>query len=425
MNGRNKADMVLLMAFFAFLLTLFLRLQYAGNIFFRFLHFCAEAALIGGIADWFAVTALFKKPLGISYHTAILPRRREQFTLACVRMVQAEFFSKRRIFMRIKRMNFLHLTLNWLDTAERKNILTGWVLQYIEKLAWQADLSAYAKTWETEIKNTLKNVPQDAIYQKLEQLAKSDKVQDWLTSLLAFSRSRMEGEAGREKILQVLEDFRKEKVQGSSLASLFSIFAEMSNMVNFEESAIVLQDRILCLLEELEKPESAERKILLEAVGTSLQHMAQDEDWRNFADQWREHLVDIASFQTMLQNCMKNILQRILRRDTAEGTQLGEPSVLALLVQQEIEKGIEVLKQDTAIQKNVDRFLYDLIGRTVLKAQPMLGEIATNALREMTDEQINRLVYGKVEADLLWIRMNGSIVGAIVGGVLFVLMQVV
>ena len=100
-----------------------------------------------------------------------------------------------------------------------------------------------------------------------------------------------------------------------------------------------------------------------------------------------------------------------------------EPSILAQLVQQEIEKGIEVLKQDAAIQKNVDRFLYDLIGRTVLKAQPMLGEIAANALQEMTDEQINRLVYGKVKEDLLWIRMNGSIVGAFVGGVIFVLMQ--
>ena len=120
---------------------------------------------------------------------------------------------------------------------------------------------------------------------------------------------------------------------------------------------------------------------------------------------------------------MENILQRILRRDTAEGLQLGEPSILAQLVQQEIEKGIEVLKQDAAIQKNVDRFLYDLIGRTVLKAQPMLGEIAANALQEMTDEQINRLVYGKVKEDLLWIRMNGSIVGAFVGGVIFVLMQ--
>ena len=423
MNGRNKADMVLLLAFFAFLLTLCLRLQYAGNLFFQFLHFCAEAALIGGIADWFAVTALFRKPLGISYHTAILPRRREQFTLACVRMVQAEFFSKRRIFMRIKRMNFLHLALDWLDTTERKNILTGWILQYIEKLAWQADLSGYAKIWEAEIKETLKNVPQDAIYQKLEQLAESERAQEWMTSLLSFAKAQMEGEGGRDKILQVLENFRREKVQGSSLASLFSIFAEMSNMVNFEESAIVLQERILCLLEELEKPESAERKRLLEAVATSLQHMAQDEQWREFAGQWRDQLVDMAAFQPMLRICMENILQRILRRDTAEGLQLGEPSILAQLVQQEIEKGIEVLKQDAAIQKNVDRFLYDLIGRTVLKAQPMLGEIAANALQEMTDEQINRLVYGKVKEDLLWIRMNGSIVGAFVGGVIFVLMQ--
>ena len=220
-----------------------------------------------------------------------------------------------------------------------------------------------------------------------------------------------------------MENFRREKVQGSSLASLFSIFAEMSNMVNFEESAIVLQERILCLLEELEKPESAERKRLLEAVATSLQHMAQDEQWREFAGQWRDQLVDMAAFQPMLRSCMENILQRILRRDTAEGLQLGEPSILAQLVQQEIEKGIEVLKQDAAIQKNVDRFLYDLIGRRGLRAHPMLGEFEAKPLRKMKEDELTGLVYGKVKEDLLWIRMNGSIVGAFVGGVIFVLMQ--
>ena len=41
----------------------------------------------------------------------------------------------------------------------------------------------------------------------------------------------------------------------------------------------------------------------------------------------------------------------------------------------------------------------------------------------MTDEQINRLVYDKAEPDLLWIRMNGSIVGAVIGLVIFAVMQ--
>ena len=44
-------------------------------------------------------------------------------------------------------------------------------------------------------------------------------------------------------------------------------------------------------------------------------------------------------------------------------------------------------------------------------------------LSRLTDDQLNHLVYDKVEPDLLWIRMNGSIVGSIIGLVLFAILQ--
>ena len=53
-----------------------------------------------------------------------------------------------------------------------------------------------------------------------------------------------------------------------------------------------------------------------------------------------------------------------------------------------------------------------------------MGVIVTDVLSRLTDEQLNHLVYDKVEPDLLWIRMNGSIVGAGIGLVLFLILQV-
>jgi uncharacterized membrane-anchored protein YjiN (DUF445 family) len=88
----NKADKTLCIVFVLFLLSLGLHLSYPQNLLADLLLFCSEAALVGGIADWFAVTALFEKPLGFPYHTAILPRRREAFIEASVTLVQQEFF---------------------------------------------------------------------------------------------------------------------------------------------------------------------------------------------------------------------------------------------------------------------------------------------------------------------------------------------
>jgi uncharacterized membrane-anchored protein YjiN (DUF445 family) len=53
----------------------------------------------------------------------------------------------------------------------------------------------------------------------------------------------------------------------------------------------------------------------------------------------------------------------------------------------------------------------------------MIGAIVKEALCAMSDAQMNQLVYSKVETDLLWIRMNGSIVGALIGLILFSLSQ--
>ena len=101
MNRWNTADTTLLCAALFFLMAVGFKITFPGNVFAEGFLFVTEAALVGGIADWFAVTALFKKPLGFPFHTAILPRRRKDFVKASVVMVQQEFFSRRTIFKKL------------------------------------------------------------------------------------------------------------------------------------------------------------------------------------------------------------------------------------------------------------------------------------------------------------------------------------
>jgi len=423
MSWGNKADKTLAVATVLFVVALVFKLNNPASVLARGLSFCAEAALIGGVADWFAVTALFKKPLGFPYHTAILPRRREQFTLSCVRMVQEEFFSKKSIFQRIKSVNFLHIMLHWLESAEKKAALAGFILQYIEHMARQMDLAQLAKTWEKDLKAFLRQLPQAAFYDGVGKwLMQSGRDQAWLSMGLQMAQDTLAGEKGLAKIQKLLEDFRQEKVRGNSLASLFSVLAEMSNIVNFSETAGILQRQVLQQLQDLSDEKNPVRNQLLAALRSAVANLLQQEEWQRFMDGWRDDLLDNISFQPAIEQCLKDLLQQLLR-PTAPGTALVISSPLIHLIEMEIDNGLEVLKRDTAIQETVDHFLYDLVGRTALKAQLMVGDIAAAALQSMTDEQINALIYGKVEQDLLWIRMNGSIVGAIVGGGLFVLLQ--
>ena len=81
------------------------------------------------------------------------------------------------------------------------------------------------------------------------------------------------------------------------------------------------------------------------------------------------------------------------------------------------------MQTDERLRRMLEHFLYDVIARSALHAQSLIGPIVEHVLGRLTDEQLNHLVYDKVEPDLLWIRMNGSIVGALIGLLLFMVLH--
>ncbi|MFC2607771.1 MAG: DUF445 family protein, partial [Selenomonas sp.] len=123
----NKADKTLLFAAVVFFLALALVIAYPKSLLARGFLACADAALVGGIADWFAVTALFKKPLGFPWHTALLPRRRESFIEASVTLVQKEFFSRRKIFQALQHID---LVARLLEFLRREDVQEKLVAQF-------------------------------------------------------------------------------------------------------------------------------------------------------------------------------------------------------------------------------------------------------------------------------------------------------
>ena len=82
------------------------------------------------------------------------------------------------------------------------------------------------------------------------------------------------------------------------------------------------------------------------------------------------------------------------------------------------------MSKEEKLHNAVNKLFYDAAARSVLQAQELLAEIVRKVLSSLTDKQINHLVYDKAEPDLLWIRMNGSIVGAGIGAVIFAVMAI-
>ena len=131
MRTWNKAEAALLLSAVLFLCALFLHIRFADFLWVRALLAVSEAALVGGVADWFAVTAIFRKPLGFPYHTALLPRRRDSFIHAIIIMVQKEFFSRRKLFRHIEKIHLVPMLQEYLRREETEEQLIGTILHFI------------------------------------------------------------------------------------------------------------------------------------------------------------------------------------------------------------------------------------------------------------------------------------------------------
>src|SRR5690349_23097516 len=78
-----------------------------------------EAAMVGGFADWFAVTALFRHPLGLPIpHTAIIPARRAKIIESIVTMVEQDWLSPDVIGARLDTISAGRVILDWLEAPE-------------------------------------------------------------------------------------------------------------------------------------------------------------------------------------------------------------------------------------------------------------------------------------------------------------------
>src|SRR5919205_3156207 len=125
-KSHHLATISLIIMGIGFIATIPLQDSFWGNI----LQGGFEAGLVGGLADWFAVTALFRHPLGIPIpHTALLPKNRQRITAGIISMLENEWLTKESIR---KKINTIAFTNNFIEILEtemnsqplQKNVVT-------------------------------------------------------------------------------------------------------------------------------------------------------------------------------------------------------------------------------------------------------------------------------------------------------------
>lgn len=429
-NGFNKADKTLLIVFILFLGTMYLHLCYPHSLAVDGLLFASEAALVGGIADWFAVTALFRKPLGFPYHTAILPRRRDAFIKASTFLVQQEFFSRRKIFNHLERLHIMPMVMNWLKKPATSAQLTFKMVDYVRDFLLHQNTEQQARVLAEKVRESLARVePEDFFAMWGGWLRKTGKDKEFVMRVASYWQQQAQGDEARKQIQQMLEAYEEEKIGENPLARLMAGFAQAIDLINYEEAAALIQQQLLAMLQELGTRDSQLQQDILHLFYEKAEVLNQDAQFHQLTHELKDSLLRDLPVESAILQMLAHLQQHFLEDKAREVDPLAEHmpalrSRLEELIGEEYERTLRLLERDENLRAILGSFLYDVIARTALHAQALIGVIVRDVLLRLTDEQLNHLVYDKVEPDLLWIRMNGSIVGAGIGLIMFVLLHI-
>ena len=422
----NKADKTLSLAAALFVVALILRMTFRDSIIAEGFLFATEAALVGGVADWFAVTALFEKPLGFPYHTAILPRRRAEFIAAATQLIEREFFSRKKMFSLMKSYDLRTPFVARLKSDTTRDMIKAEMLTMVRRYVEQADFTAPAREWLAELRHTFLPVPLSLVMTKLRAWLMSGRDHEIIASASSFIRARVETDETREAIRGFLQDAYDKKMESMGIfASLGAMFAQAFDAVNLDDIAKGIQDEALAVLDEAATQDSMLETRMLDAFYARFDELAADEELEERFAKLRGDLLRKMPIDETLSSTLDEIKKSLVGEKAADDNRLPLRDVLGGIVDSVVTRSMAMLDDDAELKKSIDALINDVAMRSALEARELSGIVTREVMTRLTDEELNKIVYEKVEPDLLWIRMNGSIVGAIIGVVLFVIINIV
>ena len=144
-----------------------------------FVRAAAEAAMVGGIADWFAVTALFRHPLGIPIpHTAIVPTRKERIGRSLGRFVEGNFLSPDILTTKLRSIGMAERLADYLQQRENASKLVRHASNALGVMVRSID--------DSEVEGIIER----QLIERIRDVEATPLVADMITPLLAGSRRK-------------------------------------------------------------------------------------------------------------------------------------------------------------------------------------------------------------------------------------------
>lgn len=407
MNSKYIAGISLAVMASGFLITLFL----PENTVVFLLKGGFEAGLVGGAADWFAVTALFRHPLGIPIpHTSLLLKNRDKIVQSLISAMENELLNKESIEKKIKKLNVFRLISTEITRLlSKKRVRTSIVellIQFIIRIPADQAVSFIQTALAGYIREMDVKTAANTVLTKLMKQGYDERAFDYILS----EASKWAVRPNTQLLLGKLAADKLGEVKVSGLMGF--AFQAFVGFMNDEKLGVILQNMLVTGIRELRDKDNAYRESIIREMRVQLFELAEDDSRLTQLQQLIAGYIQGKSGEEFLRARVEDIRSFVLRKLEEEKGRGGRLvftayRFIARKMNEEPERLIEW-------ENRLSAYLVKLLESNHYR----IGQLVKENVDQMDDASLVRMLEEKVGKDLQWIRVNGALCGFAVGIVL-------
>lgn len=360
----------------------------------------AEAAMVGAIADWFAVTALFRHPLGMSFipHTAIIPKNKDRIADNLGAFVQGEFFAPERITAAIQAMDPAGKLATWLATPANAATVADAGRQSLLYALDALDEKTVRRFVDKNVSNLFRELDLSELAGQILQALTHDGRHQAILDQMLKSINHFITEP---EIKALLVDKLADKVP------LYFDKIKSSTAKYVLERALESLRDLLAAVEA--DPAHTLRISFDKSVDAFAERLKSDPELRATIKRYQEQVATNAELRTYLHSLWTD-LKAWIQKDLAA----DQSRVHARLTQALVHAG-NTLAADKAMQGWINGQVLTRVPALLDRLRPKIGALISDKVKEWKDEEVVNKLELNIGKDLQYIRINGTVVGGMVG----------
>jgi uncharacterized membrane-anchored protein YjiN (DUF445 family) len=351
---------------------------------------------VGGLADWFAVTALFRYPLGLRIpHTAIIPNNQDRIGRTLGRFVERNFLREDILLAKLRKAQAGQRFAAWLAMPETAHAIAGAIVAALPHLIRSLESRDLHKFAQRTLGEQLRQADLAPIIGRvIRMLTASGEADVLFERAIGIAVRWLDENKGQ------VDDLVRER-------SRWWIPKAIDHRI---ANAIV--SGVSDLLQSLGQPESDVRLKFRNALTNLIDELLNSPEQREQLNASKNRILSHPDVQAWLASVWEELSRTALE-------DLARPSSK---MRRALEQGLHILGQALAADPAMQRHIDEILERAATHLVAWRGEIGAfiaEVVRNWDSRTLTERLELVVGSDLQYIRMNGTIVGACAGCLIF------